>query len=252
MEFETQDGVALLTMRAPKANAIGTAWLARMDVLLADLESRAPAAMVLTGEGRAFSAGLNLPEVTQLDAAGLQRFILGFTRTMLRISALPWPVVAAVNGHAIAGGCVLAMQADERIMAEGEGRIGLNEIQLGLGLPAVILETLRWQVPPSSLLPVAVEGELFDPQRARSLGLVHEVVGPGQLLSRARERALHLGSLPGPAFRHIKHNLRQPAREAIERRAVEDAAAWVETFFSPQGQERLRAAVARLKASPLP
>ena len=249
MELEVQDGVALLVMRAPKANAIGEAWLARMDEILAQLEVDAPAAMVMTGEGRAFSAGLNLPEIIELDRRGLQRFILSFSRTMLRVFSLPWPVVAAVNGHAIAGGCVLAMQADERIMAEGEGRIGLNEIQLGIGIPAVILETLRWQVPPSTLLPVALEGELVDPQRARALGLVQVVVAPGQLLSRARERARHLAGLPGAAFRQIKDNLRRPVREAAERRAAEDAAEWVETFFSAQGQERLRAAVARLRKS---
>jgi enoyl-CoA hydratase len=121
MELEVQDGVALLVMRAPKANAIGEAWLARMDEILAQLEVDAPAAMVMTGEGRAFSAGLNLPEIIELDRRGLQRFILSFSRTMLRVFSLPWPVVAAVNGHAIAGGCVLAMQADERIMAEGRG-----------------------------------------------------------------------------------------------------------------------------------
>ena len=247
MEVEMRDGVALLRMRAPKANAIGQAWLTRMDQLLADLESRAPVSMVLIGEGKAFSAGLNLPEIIELDRAGLQRFILAFSRTMLRVASIPWPVVAAVNGHAIAGGCVLAMQGDERIMAEGEGRIGLNEIQLGIGLPAIVLETVRWQVPPATLFRIAVEGELVDAHRARSLGLVQEVVAPEQLLPRAHARAQHLGSLPGAAFRQIKHNLRQPAREAVERHAAEDAAAWVETFFSPQGQERLRAAVARLK-----
>src|SRR5262249_41246035 len=248
MDVEMQDGVALLRMRAPKANAIGQAWLDRMDQLLADLEARAPAAMVLIGEGRAFSAGLNLPEIIELDRAGLQRFILTFSRTMLRVASLPWPVAAAVHGHALAGGDVLAMQADERIMAEGEGRIGLNEIQLGIGLPAIVLESVRWQVPPSTLLPLAVEGELVDAQRARSLGLVQEVVAPEELLPRARARARHLGSLPGAAFRQIKRNLREPAREAVERRATEDAADWVETFFSPQGQQRLRAAVARLKS----
>ena len=247
MEVEMKDGVALLRMRAPKANAIGQAWLTRMDQLLADLEARPPASMVLIGEGRAFSAGLNLPEIVELDRAGLQRFILAFSRTMLRVASIPWPVIAAVNGHAIAGGCVLAMQADERFMAEGEGRIGLNEIQLGIGLPAIVLETVRWQVPPSTLLAVAIEGELVDAHRARSLGLVQEVVAPEQLMTRALARARHLGSRPAVAFKQIKRNLRQPAREAVERHAAEDAAAWVDTFFSAQGQERVRAAVARLK-----
>jgi len=114
-------------------------------------------------------------------------------------------------------------------------------------LPAIVLETVRWQVPPSTLLAVAIEGELVDAHRARSLGLVQEVVAPEQLMTRALARARHLGSLPAVAFKQVKHNLRQPAREAVERHAAEDAAAWVDTFFSAQGQERVRAAVARLK-----
>src|SRR6267378_127387 len=90
----------------------------------------------------------------------MRGFIRRFDAVMLRIFELPIPLIAAVNGHAVAGGCVLALQADIRIGADREARIGLNETQLGIGLPAPVVETLRWQVPGSSLAPLALEGRL--------------------------------------------------------------------------------------------
>jgi Delta3-Delta2-enoyl-CoA isomerase len=248
MNIERSDGIALLRMTAGKANAIGPAWLERMNVLLDELQAHPPRALVVTGEGRAFSAGLDLPALLRNSPESLTAFIRDFSEVMLRFFTHPWPVVAAINGHAIAGGCVLALQADHRLMAAGEGRIGLNEVQLGIGLPVVVVETLRCQVPAASLLPVAIEGALFLPEEALRLGLVQEVVAAEELLERAFQRAGVLGALPGPAFRHIKRGLRGAAVETIRRAEAADAEAWVETFFSAPAQERVQAAVARLLA----
>ena len=178
MEIQTTSGIAVLPMRAGKANAIGSAFLDRLSAQLDAVESSRASALVLTGEGTAFSAGLDLPELAGLDRSGLERFIRRFSEVMLRVFTLPVPVVAAINGHAIAGGCVLALQADVRLAAAGDYRIGLNEVQIGLGLPAVVLETLRCQVSPASLSPVALEGRLLAPEEALGFGLVEAVVPP--------------------------------------------------------------------------
>ncbi len=246
MEIETSGEVAVLPMRAGKANAIGAAFLDRLCAQLDAVEASGASALVLTGEGRAFSAGLDLPELTELDRSGLERFIRRFSEVMLRVFALPVPVVAAINGHAIAGGCVLALQADVRLAAAGDYRVGLNEVQIGLGLPAVVLETLRCQVPPHALGPVALEGRLLEPEEARALGLVEAVVPPDQLLEQARSRAAALGALPRPAFREIKLALRRPVVEAVRRVEREDARRWVETAFGAPARERLAEVVARL------
>src|SRR5262245_24816599 len=161
MQLESFGRVVVLSMRAGKANAIGAAFLDRLSGQLDAVEAAGAGALVLTGEGKAFSAGLDLPELAALDRAGLERFIRRFSEVMLRVFALPFPVVAAVNGHAIAGGCVLALQADVRIAAAGGARIGLNEAAIGIGLPSTVLETLRCQVAPASLVPIALEGRLF-------------------------------------------------------------------------------------------
>src|SRR5690348_1302157 len=153
MQLERVGEAVVLRMRAGKANAMNPAFFASMESLLDETLASKARALVITGYEGFFSAGLDLPTLDALDDAQMGSFMSGFSRTMLRIFELPLPVVAAVNGHAIAGGCVLALQADVRIGATSEFRIGLNEVQLGIGLPYLVLETLRAQVPPPSLLP---------------------------------------------------------------------------------------------------
>jgi enoyl-CoA hydratase len=246
MELQTTGGVAVLPMRAGKANAIGSAFLDRLSAQLDAVEASHASALVLTGEGTAFSAGLDLPEVVALDRGGLERFIRRFSEVMLRVFTLPVPVVAAINGHAIAGGCVLAMQADVRIAAAGDYRIGLTEVQIGLALPAVVLETLRCQVSPAALGPVALEGRLLAPEEALGFGLVEAVVPPAVLLEQARGRAAGLAALPTPAFRDVKQALRGPVAAAVRRAGRHDARRWMETAFSAAARERLQQAVSRL------
>jgi enoyl-CoA hydratase len=245
VNLEIHDGVALLTMNAGKANAIGSEWLDRMRRLVEEVSQREARALVLTGYETFFSAGLDLPSLVSLSRSEMETFIGRFGDLMLELFLLPLPVVAAVNGHAVAGGCVLALQADVRIMADRDARIGLNEVALGIGLPAVVVETLRCQVPAASLLPIAVEGKLLSPGEAHALGLVHEVVAGDRLVERALARARELAALPGPAFRHIKGGIRGPIAERM-RSAARDSERWVDTWVSPEGQERVRAAVARL------
>ena len=246
MHIETQGGVAVLRMQAGKANAINPRFLELLEGCLEELSRARPSALVLTGDARSFSAGLDLPALIDLGTGELTGFIRRFSDTMLRVFALPFPVVAAVNGHAIAGGCVLALQTDVRVMASGESRIGLNEVRLGLGLPVAVVETLRCQVPATSLLQVAAEGGLFLPEEALALGLVHEVVDPGQLLARAHQRASLLAALPPLAFAQVKASLRRPALACIAASAETDTADWVATFHAPAAQALLRDAVARL------
>jgi enoyl-CoA hydratase len=246
MHIERQGAVAILAMQAGKANAINPRFLDFLGSCLEELTANPPGALVLTGDARSFSAGLDLPALIDVGTAQLTDFIRRFSDTMLRVFTLPFPVVAAVNGHAIAGGCVLALQADVRLMASGESRIGLNEVRLGIGLPTAVVETLRCQLPAASLFKVAAEGGLFLPEDALRLGLVHEVVESPQLLARATERAAGLAELPPLAFAHVKASLRRPTLLSIHASAPTDAASWVATFHAPAAQKLLREAVARL------
>ena len=246
MRIERNGPVALLRLENGKANAMGPSFIERLDALLGQIGDARAA--VITGQGSAFSAGLELPSLIDLDRATMREFIFRFSAAMLRVFELPIPVVAAVNGHAVAGGCVLALQADLRIGADRDARIGLNETQLGIGLPAAVVETLRWQVPGPSLAAIALEGRLFSPREALQAGVLHELVPEGELLERSLQRASSLAALPPAGVRMVKQSLRRPAAAAARASEAAEADRWLDTWFAPDSQERLRQTVARLKS----
>lgn len=246
MDITRMDEIAVLRMRAGKANAIGPAFLEAMRARVRELAASDASAVVLTGDGRFFSAGLALPELVALDRAAMRDMIRAFEEVMEAVHALALPVVAAIDGHAIAGGCVLALQCDRRLMAAGGAKIGLNEVALGIGLPPSAVEALRAAVPASSVLDIALRGELFVPDAARALGLVDEVVPAGELEGRAVDLARELGA-NGAAYAQIKSALRQPALERMRASREEAIERWLDTWFSPLGRARLEAAVARLR-----
>jgi enoyl-CoA hydratase len=242
VQVDRQEEVAVVRMRAGKANALGKDLLEALLVAFDEIDHAT--SIVLTGDGSAFSAGLALPELIDHDRPAMSAHIELFERVMRRVLTEPRATVAAINGHAYAGGCVLAMMCDASMMVAGEARIGLNEVQLGIGLPALVVEPLRHRVPASSLAAIALEGRVLAPDDALKLGLVDMVV-PGSLEARAIEHARALGRSP-LAYMQIKHALLRPALEAIDRHAASEREAWLDTWFSAHAQKLLRAAVERI------
>jgi enoyl-CoA hydratase len=245
MQIERIDDIALLRMNAGKANAMDRAFLERLGTLLD--ECRDARAVILTGYQRFFSAGLALPALIDLDRPAMTELIDLFSRTMARVYTLSVPVIAAINGHALAGGCVLALQTDRRIIVDDGIKLGLNEVQLGIGLPALVIETLRAEVPPTSLGPLAREGRIVMPHEALELDMVHALAQTDDLESRAIDMARSLMRLPPAAYAQVKHALRAPVIRAIEATRAEIDAAWIDTWFSDEAQSRLRDAVSRLR-----
>jgi enoyl-CoA hydratase len=248
MNYQRIDDVAILRMDAGPANAITPTLLRELDGLLDTAEGDdASRGLVLTGTDRFFSAGLDLPFASALDAAAMEAFIEQLERTCARLFALDRPLVAAINGHAVAGGCVLALQADWRVMTDGKAKIGLNEVRLGLGLPLIAAEALRCQLSSASTTRVITEGELFDGLGAREIGLVNEVVPQAHVLGHAIERARVLGTSPRAAFGAAKGALRRESLQRFEEGLSEAVASFMELWFSDDAQALLTAAVASLK-----
>jgi enoyl-CoA hydratase len=242
------DDVAVLRLEGGKANAMTPDLLDTLERMIDGFERGPASAAVLTGYERYFSGGLSLTHIIELDLVEMRDFIEHFARAMIRVFACEKPIVAAINGHAIAGGCVLALACDWRLAVDDPTlRIGLNETQLGIGLPAVVIEALRISVPPASITPIALEGTLLRPGEALALGLVHELAPAGDLLARAIVKAKAYAALPSAAVAQVKHALRRPSLDAIARNAEAETTRWLETWFSPDAQSRLRAAVARLR-----
>jgi len=246
MTLEHHGDVAVLRLEAGKANAIDTALLDRLEAGRAAALAGPARALVVTGYERFFCAGLDLVGLSTLDRPAMGAFMRRFNQVMGDLFACPLPVVAAVNGHAIAGGCVLAMCADQRVLVDGGARLGTNEVPLGVGLPPSALEPIRWQLTPAVAFRVLLRGELFEPDEALELGLVQELAPADAVLERAVARAAELGALPGPAFAQAKEALRRPATAAIRGLTDADEAAWLDTWFSPEARANVAAAVARL------
>ncbi len=249
MKVDVIDSVAVVRMEEAGANAMDSEFFAALNAAMDEAEQGPARAMVITGRDRFFSAGLALPTVISLSRDGLLQFIDEFSSTMRRVFTLPMPVVAAVNGHAIAGGCILALQCDERVMVDGtaaSAKIGLNEVQLGLGLPAFVIESVRLRVPPTHWRRIMRTGSLMSPAEAREAELIDELAPPDQVEARAMERAIELGALPPQAYAQIKAGLRQPIVQAVAAREKADTEAWLDTFYSDEAQRLLHAAVDKL------
>lgn len=160
---ETDDTV-VLTMAGPGRNALGEAL---MSNLIAQTRAAAGRPLLVTGAGTTFSAGLNLKEVAALDEIGMKRFLALLDDLIDALYTYPGPTVACVNGHAIAGGCIITLCCDLRIIADDAAiRIGLNEVPLGLEFPPKLIELVRRRISRRWIDRVILEGALHDPHTA--------------------------------------------------------------------------------------
>jgi len=241
--------VALLRLDNGKAIAINPELLATLDRALDEFDESLARALVITGYDRYFSAGLDLPTVATFDRRAMTEFMGAFESVMQRQFRCMRPIVAAVNGHAVAGGCVLALQADVRVMAQGAAEMGLNETRLGVGLPPCAAVALTTAVPYSSAFRVAVEGRLFEPDDCLALGLVDEVVPAERVVGRALERAQELADVPALAYQQTKAAVRGDALAALDRATEEDGEEWLDLWFSEDAQRLIRQAVSQLTRS---
>jgi len=211
--IDDHDGVAVLKLDRPPVNAMD---LATLDELTAALEQAAAAkALVLTGEGKIFSAGADLQAVLNADADYITAAIDALTKCFRTLFTCPRPVVAAINGHALAGGCVLSCGCDYRVLAAG-ARIGAIEHQAGVPFPAWALELVRFGINNEHVSEVILFGRAYDATTALDMGIVDEVTN-GDVLSRSLEVAHELAAIPARSFSLTKKGLRQATVEAADR-----------------------------------
>jgi enoyl-CoA hydratase len=237
--------IAEVHLECGKANALNPRALDALAAALEQVDRGDAGGVVLTGYDRFFSAGLDLVGLYPLDRAAMEAFVARFDRVMLDVFAFPRPVVAAINGHAVAGGCILALACDARLMAAGPGRIGLNEIRLGLPFPAAALEIARRAIPAASLDTALYGGQLYTPDEALERGLV-DGLAAADVVVEARSFCERLAELPAAAFRTIKASLQAPALGQAEAARDDLRRAFVDAWFSADGRRLVGEACARL------
>lgn len=214
-----------------------------MNDCLSKLGEAAGRPLLLTGAGSAFSAGLNLKEVATLDRAGAVRFLEVLDRLVNALYTYPGPTVAWVNGHAIAGGCVLALACDYRVAAPDPScLVGLNEVALGLQFPPRILDLVRRRVPSEHLETVVLGAALVAPTEALRLGLLDAVREDAE--AHARERLTALAAHPFEAYARTKRALR-PALTATTGELADFDKQGLASWTSPQLKAKIATILGR-------
>ena len=225
-------------MDRPPANALNRELVEQLLAALESTRQDGAQAIILTGRPGMFSGGLDVPELLGQDRRQIEAFWGLFFALTRQLAASPVPVLAAISGHAPAGGAVLAIQCDYRIGVTGKFRIGLNEVQVGLPVPSTVLLALEELVGPRIARRMATRGELVSMDEAVAIGLVDELVAPEQLLPTALARANELLALPPVAMNTTRLATKARLIDALTSPGdVAAAAAW---WFSPETQAEMR------------
>ena len=200
--------------------------------------------VVLTGNGRFFSAGLNIVALAGGDENSALEIVETLGRAVTNIMTFPGPVIAAVDGHAVAGGCLIALASDHRIGTPGDYKIGLNELALGLDLPPIGLAVVRKCVPAERQFEVASLSRFYSPEEAVAMGLLNEISDDSE--ADAVKLAASLADSLAP-FQRLKKRLIAPVLERLEKES-DSAEDFIGQWKTPETQAKIKAAVAKMKS----
>lgn len=218
-------GVRLLTLDRPPANAIDEELLGDLAAALATARNDdSVRALILTGAGRFLSGGFDLTAARRDDAAA-RRIADLYRDTHLALLELPKPTVAMVQGHAIAGGTVLALACDYRLGLDGDYKVGLNEVAIGASFPRVAMEIVRLRLTHARAAELLLGAALYPASQAPRLGIVDELLPADKLESTVLRRAARMGAFPREAYAHTKAALIADAVRNVRAETPEEARA---------------------------
>lgn len=245
VEREDQEGIAILRMNRGKVNALDVELLRALVLALDAVEASEAGAVVLTGAGPAFSAGVDLFRLLEGGPGYVREFLPLLDAAFLRLVSFPKPTVAAINGHAIAGGHLLMACCDRRVMAKGTGKLGVPELVVGVPFPPLALEILRATLAPDLLQDLVYSGRTVGPEEALARGVVHELAEPEGLAAAALARAMQLAAVPARSYQMTKREILAPALERAERLQAEVGDELTSIWVSPESAEVIRSYLAR-------
>lgn len=235
------DNVATLTLSRGKVNALNESAIEQINSTLIELENdETVKAIILTGQGNFFSFGFDIPEFLSYSKNSFTKFLTKFTDLYTYMFLLPKPVVAALNGHTMAGGCMLATTCDYRIMVSGKAKIALNEISFGSSLLAGSVEMLKYCVGQKNAQSILYGGLLYSAEEANQLGLVDKVSSQDTLMEDAEKTAHDLARQDSAAFRSLKGILRKPVAEEMVKKEKAVIREFVDIWYSEKTWNKLK------------
>jgi len=247
VRLERQDELGLLIMQSGVTNPIDEDLIDGLDRgLEAVRRDDGLVGLVLTGSNdKFFSIGLNLPQLIGQGRQETLAFYHHFTETCLALYTFPKPIIAALNGHAVAGGCILALCCDYRFLADGRRRMGLNEIHLGVPVPYVADCILRHLLGARLAREIVDGGQFYEAQDLLRMGLVDRTMPSDELRHQAGAKARELGRAPGGVFAKIKRDRTEGIEAEIRSRLAEKENDFLESWASPAVQASLAEAAKR-------
>ena len=239
LEVLDHGAIRELRLARPPVNALDPTLIARLSQELQAAVDSQRSAVVLSGQPGLFSAGIDVRAIAALDRDTLRPFVHEFFALQQQLAHSSVPIICAITGHCPAGGTVLALYADRRIMARGAFDIGLNEVQIGLYPGEIIHRAFARLVGPrvaSDLLP---RGALIRPDEALRVGLVDELAEPKHVVGRALEYARELAELPQAVYRRTRALVRADLIRLFDAPSEDFAAVFTEQWFSAEARTRL-------------
>ena len=251
IEQRTHGAIHEIRLARPPVNALNPELLQRLRAAIEKAPAQGARGIVLAGGPNVFSGGLDVPHLMTLERDALQAAWQDFFDAALAIARCPVPVVAAVAGHAPAGGCVLALCCDYRVMARSHDaakpfRIGLNEVQVGLAVPEAIQHLLRRVIGTHRAERLMVSGSMPDSEQAHALGLIDEVVAVEDVTARAHAWLGALLQLPSAPMLATRAMARADLVDALSDPARIDLPRFFAHWHHPDTQAALQALLARL------
>jgi enoyl-CoA hydratase len=216
IEAYERDGFTVLKLAHGKANALDIELCTALIDRVEQLRAAGSPPFILTATGKIFSAGVDLKRLLGAGQKYIRDFVPVLAECIRTLFEYPGPVVSAVNGHAVAGGCILACTADRRIMADGDARVGIPELRVGVPFPAAAIEVMRSTLSPARFRGLVYGGATLDARAAVHWGLIDELAPPDSLMDSAVNSARILGRIPAGAFRVTKAQLRLPALQRMD------------------------------------
>jgi len=236
-----EEEIAVLTLTRGKVNALDESFVERLSKSVGHLASdRDIRAVILTGQGKFFSFGFDIPEFLGYSRESFIRYLTKFCNLYTSMFLFPKPLIAALNGHTIAGGSMLAIACDYRLMTSGKTKIALNEITFGSTLPAGSVEMLKYCVGHGNAQKIVYSGAMYSAEEARQLGLVDQVCPPEALLDTAKQVAKDFAQRDSAAFRNIKGLLRAPVAQEMARKEKDGILEFADIWYSEETWNRLK------------
>ncbi len=241
INLSINENIATMVLNRPKVNALNEAVVEELEECFQKLADDSNVkAVILTGEGSFFSFGLDVPEFLSYSKDSFIKFLTKFTDLYGYIFTFPKPVVAALNGHTIAGGCMIAIACDYRLMVSGKARISLNELTFGSTVFAGSVEMLRFLIGGRNAESALYTGAMYSAEEAKELGLIHDVVSKEDLRDSAQRIAGDFAKRDSRAFGSMKTLIRKQAGEEMKRRERDSIIEFADIWYSEGTWKNLR------------